>query len=262
MTNTAAPRERTVTVGGGDVFVRSGGSGPDLVVLHHDIGCFSWLPFHEALARHFTVWAPDLPGYGKSERPEWARNVRDLAALAALTMDALGLGQVTLVGLGFGGWLAAELAAAAQPRLRRLVLAAPMGIKPEQGEIFDQFMVSHEDYLRQGVHDLAVIHRSFGEPVPTPALAELDICREMTTRVAWKPYMFNRALPFLLKSVAVPTLLLRADDDRIVPPAAIAGYAAALPNARTLTIADCGHWMELEQPEGLARAITDFEAGA
>lgn len=262
MAITAAPSEQTVAVAGGEVFVRSGGSGPDLVVLHHDIGNHAWLPFHAALAEKFTVWAPDLPGYGKSSQPEWARNVRDIAALANLTIDALGLGQVTLVGLGFGGWLAAEIATNGQTRLRRLVLAAPMGIKPEDGEIFDQFMVSHEDYLRQGVHDVTVIHRIFDEPVPTPMLVDLDVCREMTTRVAWKPYMFNRALPFLLRSVTVPTLLLQADDDRIVPAAAIDGYARALPHAARRTITSCGHWMELEQPEALARAVIDFEAGA
>jgi pimeloyl-ACP methyl ester carboxylesterase len=253
--------ERTVTVADGEVLVRTGGKGPDLFVLHHDIGNHAWSPFHVALAENFTVWAPDLPGFGRSQRPEWARNARDIAALAGLTADTLGLGAITLVGLGFGGWLAAEMATLCQQRLRRLVLAAPMGIKPDEGDIFDQFLVSHEDYLREGAYEAAAIYAAFGEPVPTDMLEALDVCREMTTRIAWKPYMFNRALPALLRSVTVPTLVVRGDDDRIVPESADALYAAALPNARRQTIARCGHWIELEQPKELVRLIVEHEKG-
>jgi pimeloyl-ACP methyl ester carboxylesterase len=61
--------------------------------------------------------------------------------------------------------------------------------------------------------------------------------------------------------VTVPTLIVRGDDDRIVPPSADALYAAALPNARRKTIAHCGHWIALEQPHELARCIIQHETG-
>jgi len=256
-----SPSERTIEVAGGEVLVRTAGTGPDAVVLHHDIGPTGWTPFHAALARSFTVWAPDLPGYGASPRPEWARNLRDMAALACLTVDTLGLGDITLVGLGYGGWIAAEAATFAAPRLRRLVLAGAMGMKPEEGEIYDQFMVGHEVYVKTGFKDEAAFVRYFGEQAPSDDLVAWDIAREMTTRVAWKPYMFNRALPHLLRNVAVPTLVVHGDGDHVVPMECAQAYAGALPNARLETVADAGHWIDLEQPEALARLVVAHEMG-
>ena len=64
-----------------------------------------------------------MPGYGQSARPEWAREPRDLAILLLnQALDKLGLtGGLTLVGLGFGGFVAAEMATMDQRRLKTLV---------------------------------------------------------------------------------------------------------------------------------------------
>ncbi len=153
MTTATTHEELTTEVAGGEVFVRKGGSGDPLFVVHHDIGVSDWTSFYDRLAERFTVYVPDLPGFGKSKRPEWARNVRDMVALTGLILDELALPTSSVVGLGFGGYIAAELATTAQARINKLTLVGAMGIKPEQGEIFDQFLVSHEDYVRTGIAD-------------------------------------------------------------------------------------------------------------
>ena len=71
--------ESSLEVAGGQVELLTGGSGEPLIILHHDIGNPGWLPFYEALAQQFTVYVPSHPGYGKSDRLDWMRNVRDLA---------------------------------------------------------------------------------------------------------------------------------------------------------------------------------------
>ena len=107
-----------------------GGTGEPLLVVHHDIGNQGWTPFYAALAERFRVLVPELPGFGKSDRPAWARHPRDLAIILHLLLDKLEVDSATLVGLGFGGWIAAEMATMGQHRLRRLVLVGAMGIKP------------------------------------------------------------------------------------------------------------------------------------
>ena len=87
-----------------------------------------------------------------------------------------------------------------------------------------------------------------------------DLCREMSFRLAWKPYMFNLSLPQLLRGVQSKALIVWGDDDRIVPASAGAVYAESLPNAQQRTIANAGHLIELEQPDAFARAITQFIA--
>jgi 2-hydroxy-6-oxonona-2,4-dienedioate hydrolase len=85
-----------------------------------------------------------------------------------------------------------------------------------------------------------------------------DICREMSFRIAWKPYMYSQTLPHLLGAARAPALVVWGDDDRVVPPSAGKRYLEALPNAQLETIAGCGHCVDMEQPDALAKLIMDF----
>ena len=102
-----------------------------------------------------------------------------------------------------------------------------MGLKPPEGDIFDQAIVSYLDYARAGFHDQAAFARIYGD-VSTDQLVDWDICREMCFRIAWKPYMYSQTLPHLLGGVRAPALVVWGDDDKIVPRSAGELYAAAL----------------------------------
>lgn len=253
-----AAGHRTTLVAGGKVAVAERGFGAPLLVLHHEIGSPGWLPFYEALATSHHVIVPDLPGYGASSRPEWARHSRDLAILTLLLLDELGIGEIDLVGLGFGGWLAAEMAPMAQRRLRSLVLVNPYGLKPREDDILDQFVMGHEDFVRCGFADSAGFEAVFGMLPSLEQLEVWDLHREMTTRIAWKPYMFSQALPALLTSVRTPTLVVSAAKDAIAPADCARRYAEVLPRARLVRLEGAGHFAEMEQPEALASLIRQF----
>ena len=252
----------TVPVAGVNLQLSRAGSGAPLVVLQHDVGTPAGLPFYDTLASHATVLRPAHPGYDGSERPAWLRNVRDIAAVyhALLAQHAATRGRtdVTLVGLGFGGWVAAEMATQAPAAFRRLVLVGPMGIKPERGEIADQALVSYIDYVRLGFADQKAFDRIYGADPTTPTLEQWDLNREMTFRVAWKPYMYNASLPHLLGGVSTPTLIVWGRGDRVVPLECGERYAKALPQARLSIVENAGHFVEMEQPAELARLIGDF----
>jgi pimeloyl-ACP methyl ester carboxylesterase len=229
-----------------------------VLVLHHDVGSPERLPFYDALARHFTVLVPSHPGYDKSERPAWLRNVRDVAAVYQWLLAASDLADVSLVGLGFGGWIAAEMASLAPRVFRRLVLVGAMGIKPERGEIADQALVSYIDYVKLGFADLGAYERVYGAEPSTETLEQWDLNREMTFRIAWKPYMYNPTLPHLLGGVATPSLIVWGRDDRVVPLECGERFAKALPHARLHVIERAGHFVEMERPDELARLVADF----
>jgi len=235
------------------------GSGRPVVVLHHDIGSPDRLPFYDELASHFDVLVPHHPGYGKSERPQWLRNVRDVAVIYQWLLSDLRLERASLLGLGFGGWIAAEMATMAPREFHRLVLVGAMGLKPPDGDIFDQAIVSYLDYARAGFHGQDAFARVYGD-VSTDQLVEWDLCREMSFRVAWKPYMYNMSLPHLLGGVKAPALVVWGDDDQIVPKSAGEVYAKSLPGARFETVANSGHCVDMEQPDALAKLVTGFIA--
>jgi pimeloyl-ACP methyl ester carboxylesterase len=252
----------TVRVAGTAVRAVRGGAGDPLLVLHHDIGSPDRPPLHDALARDFTVIAPSHPGYDGSERPAWMRSVRDVAIVYQALLARLDLagepGRVSLVGLGFGGWIAAEMATMAPRAFRRLVLVGAMGVKPERGEIADQALLSYIDYVRRGFADQRAFDRLFGADPPTPTLEQWDLNREMTFRVAWKPYMFNPTLPHLLGGVVTPALVVWGDADRIVPLECGERYVKALPHARLAVVERAGHFVDMEQPDRLAEMVVRF----
>jgi len=257
-TATATHTEHTIQVAGLTLRYLTGGAGRPMLVLHHSTGNPGWIPFYERLAERATVYVPDMPGYGQSTRPEWAREPRDLAIVLLQALTRLELGHATLIGLGFGGFVAAEMATMSQERIDRLVLVGAPGLQPREGEILDQMMVDFHEYVMAGFRDEDAFRRAFGDDARRTFKELWDYSREMTARLTWKPYMFSRRLAPLLREVTTPTLVLHGAEDTIVPIDVARQYAEALPNARLEVAPNVGHLMEYEDPAGISERIAAF----
>jgi pimeloyl-ACP methyl ester carboxylesterase len=239
------------------IHLTESGAGPTLVVLHHSTGPL-WAPFHARLSTSFHVLAPEMPGYGLSTRPVTARHPVHLATLLNQMFTSLELDQIDLVGLGLGGWVAAELAAMDQRRLRTLTLVGAAGIRPREGLIHDPMAESWTAYARQCFRDPDHFNAVFGEDPPQEVIDVWDNSREMTARVTWKPWMWSLQLPALLKGVSTPALVIWGGADQVVPVDTGRQYAEALGASRLEIIEDAGHAVELEEPERVAELITAF----
>ncbi len=254
------PTESFIEVAGGKIQMLRAGSGRPLLVLHHDVGNPGWLPFYDTLAGGFAVYVPSHPGFGKSDRPEWMRNVRDMAISYEWLLENLAVSPVAMVGLGFGGWIAAEMAMMCRHNISHLVLVNPMGFQPQQGQILDQFLINTIDYIRSGFEDQNKCVEQYTAEPTLDQLEQWEINREMTSRIAYKPYMYDQTLPQLIRGVNTPTLIVCGSQDRIVPRVCGEQYGEALPQARLETISGGGHFLEMEKPAELAKMIKDFVA--
>ena len=261
-TMTGRYTEEMLDVGGGKVHLMKGGAGEPLLILQDDIGSPGWLPFYAELASRFTVYVPAHPGYGKSERPAWMRSVRDLAITHNWLLKVLGLEALPVVGLGLGGWVAAELATMCHHRFTHLVLVGAVGVQPLEGEIADQFLISGEEYVKRCFYNPARFAEMYGQETTVDQREMWEVNREMTVRIAWKPYMFNQSLPILLGGVDTPTLVVWGKEDTVVPRSCAQRYVESLAMARLIVLDGCGHCAEVEKPQELAALITDFLAGA
>jgi pimeloyl-ACP methyl ester carboxylesterase len=194
------------------------------------------------------------------------RSVRDIAVVYRGLLADLKLKNAALVGLGFGGWIAAEMASMAPGDLSHLVLVGAMGIKPppgdKGGDILDLAITGYIDYARAGFHDQKAFDKVYGAEPSSDQLEMWDICREMSFRIAWKPYMYSQTLPHLLGSVVAPSLVVWGSEDKVVPQSAAGVYAKSLPNARLEIVKACGHCVDMEQPDALAKLVTSFIAKA
>ena len=250
--------DSTMEAAGTKLHVSRAGKGRPVLILHHETGTLDRLPFYDALAAQYDVLVPHHPGYSRSPRPDWMRSVRDIAVVYRSLLAELKIKDAALVGLGFGGWIAAEMASMAPGDLSHLVLVGAMGIKPPQGDILDLAITGYMDYARAGFHDQKAFDKVYGAEPPTDQLEMWDICREMSFRIAWKPYMYSQTLPHLLRGVRVPALVVWGDDDKVVPISAGKRYVEALPRAKLHVVESCGHCIDMEKPEVLAKLVTEF----
>ena len=108
------------------------GSGPAVLLLH-GLGCdhATWVPVIDALARHYTVIAPDLLGHGASDKPRADYSVGGFANGMRDLLTVLGIDKATVVGHSFGGGVAMQFAYQFPERTERLVLVGSGGLGPE-----------------------------------------------------------------------------------------------------------------------------------
>jgi pimeloyl-ACP methyl ester carboxylesterase len=239
------------------------GQGRPLLFLHPAIGLRPTDRVLDELAKSFSVIAPSHPGFGKSDLPRHLTTVDDLAYFYLDLMEALDLRDVTLAGVSFGGWIAAEIAIKSTERVSRLVLADAVGIKVgdrEHRDIVDIFTT------RQGEIDKLAYHDPKVGAVDHAAISDEDAAtlfrnREATALFAWSPYMYDPKLASRLHRIRVPTLLLWGASDRIAPPDYGRAYSRLIPGSRFELIDEAGHYPHLERPEIFARRIADFAAG-
>lgn len=255
--SSGAPISSEVVVAGLPVHLTRAGDDAPLVVFHHSTGPL-WSEMNDLLARSFTVIAVELPGFGRSARADTDRSPRDLAIRMSQLLEVLDVDRVHLLGRGFGGWVASELATMSQGRLVSMTLVGCAGIKPRSGFIHDPMMAGFVEYVRRGFSSPEAFDRVIGGD-PAEELVEMwDRSREMTARLTWKQWMWNPSLPSLLRGVRTPTQLIWGGEDRVVPLDCAEQLCELIDGARLSIVPDAGHLVELEMPEVVDDLIATF----
>lgn len=261
-TATASYTTHTHSVAGAEMQILQGGSGAPLLVLHDEVGQPGWLPFHEELARSYTVYAPSLPGFGVTGRVDWIMNIRDMATWCLWALEELELERPNVVGFSMGGWLAAEMATQDPARFGKLALAAPAGILPPSGEILDMFLIVAQEFISAGFAnpDACPEFAAVCPPEPSPELVEAwETAREEACRLAWRPYMHDRSLPHRLGRLkGLPSLIVWGEQDAVVPPSAGPVFQQSIAGARLAAIPNGGHRLDVERQSELVALLKEF----
>ena len=260
----AAPavEARTIDVDGVPVAVRRRGRGRPLLFLHGAGFTGRWLRFHEALAQGADVIAPEHPGFGATPAQEWVQDFDDLVLHYDALRRTLDVGApFDLVGYSLGGWIAARYATWFPERLRSLVLIVPAGLRvPGKSPAADLFLMSPEQLVTTLFEDPTNIGEVFVDLTNVDAAVHAFEEASATAALVWE----RRADPKLerrLRRVTCPTLVLGAQNDRLIPNEACDRFVSLLPNAVLRRIPGTGHAIIVEQPEAAAGAIREFQEG-
>lgn len=253
----------TIGVNGIRIELIERGQGRPLLFLHPGIGIDPDAPVVERLSSRMRVLAPTHPGFGASEAPRSFDHIDDLAYFYLDFLDQLDLGDVVLVGVSFGGWLATEIAIKSTARISHLILGNPVGIKVgsrEHRDIADVFAMNEADFLEIAYCDPDAGKRDY-KTMPDVAVRHAARNREATARYGWSPYMHDPKLKGRLHRIRVPTLLLWGTHDRVLSEDYGQAYGQAIPGARFERIERAGHFPHVEQPAEFAEKIFAFVAG-
>lgn len=243
--------------------VASSGSGKVAIVLHGVEGVQANREFIDALSSHYKVLAPSHPGFDRSPRPDWFETVEDLAYLYLSFLDQLEARDVVLIGLQFGGWVAAEMAVRSCERLGRLCLVDPVGIKiggREERDIADVFALDPEEVESRIYFDAS------NAPGDLTELAEETVHtiarnEEALALYGWEPYLHNPRLRRWLRRITVPTLVLSGEHDGIVSPEYGRGFAESIPSAAFSRVERAGHRPQIERPDRVCELVTALDGG-
>lgn len=247
------------TVNGVEIELLRRGQGTPVLLLHGMDTVDPRAPFLDLLARHVEVFAPSSPGFGNSPRPQDFDTIYDLTRLYLALLDQLPYEKVTVMGLSFGGWLAAEIAVASCHKIANLILVDAVGIKlggRQERDILDVF----------NTHPNEVRRRSWADPTKAPnydAMTDEELVVrarnwEALCLYAWHPYLYNPQLKQWLGRIAASTLVLWGDHDGVVTPDYGRAYAGLIRGAEFALIEGAGHHPEQEQPEAFVAAVTGF----
>jgi pimeloyl-ACP methyl ester carboxylesterase len=164
------------------------------------------------------------------------------------------------VGFSFSGWVAAEMAVKNAGAFSKLVLVGAVGVKiggPYDVDIQDVWLQhpakvaafkwadpekANRDYSGCSDEELSIVARNV----------------ESFARFGWEPYMHNPKLKHRLHRVSIPTHLIWGDKDGVVAKDYGRAFAGLIPGASFETVANAGHYPQLEQPEAFAKALTKF----
>lgn len=248
---------------------------PVIVFVHGFTGAKeNWLPLMGAMAANYRVIAPDLPGWGDSERLAHtdygaAAQVERLAHFLRALPQIVGAEgpPALLVGHSMGGQIVGLLAARHPDLVDRLVLMSPSGVLFEENA-FGLGVLAGENPF--SVDSRADLHRYlnivFAQPpfVPWPfdeALVHrrrLDAAFEQAVLddIGRGPDAF--ALQAELPAIRAQVLLLWGRDDQVIHPSAVEIFQAGLAHSRTILLNACGHMPMMERTAGTAAALKDF----
>lgn len=241
-------------------------SAKPLVFLHGVMGLLDDHRFLEQLGQHWHIFAPELPGYGASRGEDLLEDMLDFALHGWDVIDAMEVQKPTILGHSLGGMIAAEMVCLAPAQVEQLVLIDPFGVWLDEQPVPDLFALLPFEFGDLLFHDAADAERllpGVSDLADEDALRQfaIDMTRELGTAGKLLFPIPNRRLSKRLYRVTTPTLIVWAEDDRLMPAAQYAArWQSLLPAAQRVTIPDAGHMLPYEQPTVLAEAIVKFGA--
>lgn len=268
---TLVTQSHTIDAGGIKTSYLEAGSGQPVIMLHGSgpgvSATANWQYNIGPLAERFHVLAPDIVGFGATERPEdIVYSLRSWTDHVWAFLDAHGIERVSVVGNSLGGRIALQMATDHPERIRRMVLMGSpgVGMTPTDGlAALRAYEPSHE-----AMRTLLRTYFAVDPELITDELVEIryeasiaDGAFEAYRAMFSDPRHKGSELAITaeeVRQIGTPTLLVHGREDKVVPLAVSVAMLDLLPNADLHVFSRCGHWTQIERADEFSSLVSDY----
>lgn len=270
---TSIVTEHSIDAGGIQTSYLEAGSGEPVIMLHGSgpgvSALANWQHNMPRLAQRFRVLAPDIVGFGATERPDdIIYSLRTWTDHVWAFLDAHDIRQTAIVGNSLGGRIALQMAAVRPDRITKMVLMGVpgVGMKPTDGlAALRAYEPSHA-----AMRDLMRNYFAVDPTMITDELVEIryqasiaDGAYEAYRSMFFDPRHAGAELSITeseVRAIATPTLLVHGREDRVVPVQVSVTMLGLLPNADLHVFSACGHWTQIERADEFSALVADYLA--
>jgi pimeloyl-ACP methyl ester carboxylesterase len=263
-----------VKVGDYNIHYVEAGKGETIIMIHGWL-CWGayWKKIIPLVKENYHVYAPDLLGHGISDKPlgkEVSYGTDAQAQRIIAFMDKLGIKKAYIVGHSMGGEIAAKVTLLAPERVKGLVLISAAGMEKTPKllplhvrlgramHLENLAWMMNETIIRINTPSLMFYKEN---PMPDEFVNDIIMTnlKDMTDRKAMvkatKEGLFQNFMDERCRDIKVPTLVISAKYDRVVPPETQEQYSNLIPGAQYVCIDEAGHMVPWEQPQAVAANI-------
>jgi pimeloyl-ACP methyl ester carboxylesterase len=271
MTTSTAVAQCTIDAAGIETSYLEAGSGEPVVMLHGSgpgaSGMANWQHNIPALSQRFRVLAPDIVGFGATERPgDIVYSLRTWTDHVWAFLDAHDIDKAAIVGNSLGGRIALQMATDRPDRITKMVLMGAPGV----GMTLTDGLVALRGY--EPSHDaMRNLLRNYFAVDPSLITDELVRIRYEAS-IANGAYEAYRTMFFDprhagselgiteddVHAIATPALLVHGREDKVVPVQVSVTMLGLLPNADLHVFSACGHWTQIERADEFSALVTEY----
>jgi 2-hydroxy-6-oxonona-2,4-dienedioate hydrolase len=247
-------------------YLEDGPSDCKTLIFLHGIGASAerWSRVIPTLSREYRVIAPDIIGFGYSDKPVVEYTMDFFIDFFESFLDNLGISEASIIGSSLGGHIATEFAIRFPHMVEKLVLVSPAGMMRKSTPTLDRYIMAalYPEYQR--------VYEVFSEMVYDSNTINqetlMDFVNRMNLPSAKYAFMSTlsgiRYAPRLtgrLSNITAPTLLMWGENDTTIPLAEYAHQYNEIPNMEELVvIKKCGHIAPIERPATFNRIVLRF----
>lgn len=270
MTATIA-ESKTIDAGGIRTSYLEAGSGEPVLMLHGSgpgvSGTANWRLNIGPLSQHFHVLAPDIVGFGGTERPDdVVYSLRSWTDHVWAFLDANGIGRTAIVGNSLGGRIALQMAGDAPERISRMVLMGSpgVGMTPTEGLAALRAYEPSHDAMRHMLKTYFAVNPDLITEELVKIRYEASIADgafEAYRAMFFDPKHKGSELAITaeeVRAITTPTLLVHGREDKVVPLAVSITMLDLLPNADLHVFSRCGHWTQIERADEFSTLVADY----